>query len=160
MNLYELTKSFKQAVDKWELAQEGSEEELKLENFLDQTGEAVDVKVDNVISYRKALLAEALALNSEGHKLKRREKIALNKADRLKDYLADCLQEGTKWKNERHAVSWSKSSSIEIEDIAKVPAGFIKTVEAVDKTLAGKELRADREIPGLKLNKSINIVIK
>jgi hypothetical protein len=49
-----------------------------------------------------------------------------------------------------------KSQKVDITDEAAVPEGFIRVKKSVDKSAAGKVLKAGEEIPGLALLESVS----
>lgn len=160
MKLYELKEEYDNYLDAWNESEEGSQEEAELETILNALEDSLDNKLDSVISYMKSLLAEAEALKAESKKLTDRAKSSANKAERLKDYIVSCMNDNQKWKNERHSVSWHKSTSVNVVDETKVPYNFIKVTTSVDKIEAAKALKAGKTVGGLELKHNNNIVIK
>ena len=74
-----------------------------------------DTKIDSLTSAYKNLVAEANAIKNEKQALADRQKIAENKAERLKRLLAYLLN-GEKWKNGRHVISYRKSEELVLDD--------------------------------------------
>lgn len=92
-----------------------------------ETGEIIDTeqldklqmerekKLENVACWIKDLKAEAEALKAEKQALAERQKVAENKAESLKKWLAYALQ-GEKFKTTKCAISFRKSEAVEVTD--------------------------------------------
>ena len=92
-----------------------------------ETGEIIDTeqldklqmerekKLENVACWIKDLKAEAEALKNEKQALAERQKVAENKAESLKKWLAYALQ-GEKFKTTKCAISFIKSEAVEVTD--------------------------------------------
>lgn len=72
-----------------------------------------DAKIENVALWIKDLKAEAEAIKAEKLALAERQKVAENKAENLKKWLAYALQ-GEKFKTARCSVSFRSTESVEI----------------------------------------------
>lgn len=72
-------------------------------------------KIENIACYIKNLAAEAKAIKEEEMALSARRKTTEKKAERLKDYLTYALQ-GEKFQTAKCAVSFRKSSAVEVDD--------------------------------------------
>ena len=92
-----------------------------------ETGEVIDVekltelqmerekKIENVACWIKELKAEAEAIKAERQALADRQRVAENKADSLKRWLAYAL-DGKKFSTARCAVSFRSSESVEVTE--------------------------------------------
>ena len=100
----------------------------KILNCIDlETGEIIDIdklnelqlekdaKIENVACWIKELKAEAEAIKTEKQTLAERQRVAENKAESLKKWLAYALQ-GEKFKTAKCSVSFRKSEVVEITD--------------------------------------------
>ena len=100
----------------------------KILNCIDlETGEIIDIdklnelqlekdaKIENVACWIKELKAEAEAIKAEKQTLAERQKVAENKAESLKKWLAYALQ-GEKFKTAKCSVSFKKTESVEVTD--------------------------------------------
>ena len=100
----------------------------KILNCIDlETGEIIDIdklnelqlerdaKIENVACWIKELKAEAEAIKAEKLALAERQKVAENKAESLKKWLAYALQ-GEKFKTAKCSVSFRKTESVEVTD--------------------------------------------
>ena len=74
-----------------------------------------DTKLENVACWIKDLKAEAEALKNEKQALAERQKVAENKAESLKKWLAYALQ-GEKFKTTKCAISFRKTEAVEVTD--------------------------------------------
>ena len=81
---------------------------------LDAIQQEFDQKVDNIACLFKSLSSEADAIEAEAKRLTERAKYKRNVCDRLKAYVAACMQSigQEKFENERNKVSFSRSKSI------------------------------------------------
>ncbi|RGS72034.1 siphovirus Gp157 family protein [Mitsuokella sp. AF21-1AC] len=153
MNLYEIDREIESCVDM-------------------ETGETIDTerlaslqmekskKIENIGCWIKNLTAEAAALKNEKDALAQREKVAKNKADGLKQYLAGYLA-GQKFKTAKVAISYRKSEAVEIADEAAVPDEYrIPQPDKIDKTGIKKALKDGAVIVGAQIVERQNIQIK
>ena len=74
-----------------------------------------DAKIENVACWIKELKAEAEAIKTEKQTLAERQRVAENKAESLKKWLAYALQ-GEKFKTAKCSVSFRKTESVEVTD--------------------------------------------
>lgn len=74
-----------------------------------------DTKLENVACWIKDLKAEAEALKNEKQALAERQRVAENKANSLKKYLAYAL-DGKKFSTAKCAVSFRSTESVEVTD--------------------------------------------
>ena len=74
-----------------------------------------DAKIENVVLWIKDLKAEANAIKVEKQKLAERQKVAENKAESLKKWLAYALH-GKKFSTAKCAVYFKYTKSVEVTD--------------------------------------------
>ena len=74
-----------------------------------------DAKIENVACWIKELKAEAEAIKAEKLALAERQKVAENKAESLKKWLAYAL-DGEKFKTAKCSVSFRKTESVEVTE--------------------------------------------
>ena len=125
---------------------------------------AKESKIENLALLIKNSRAEADAIKAEKDNLADREKAARNKADRLKKYLAEILQ-GEKFSSPKVAISYRKSTAVEIADeaefISRGPKEYlIPQPPKIDKKAISEILKVGKEIPGASLVERDNIQIK
>lgn len=149
-----------------------------IEGLIDpETGEVMDFeafsalqmergeKVENMALWAKNLTAEADAIKAEKNALADREKVARNKADSLKNYLARILS-GEKFATPRVAVTFRKSSAVVVDDgfveWAREHADqFLKYSEpTVDKVAVRDAIKGGAVLEGARIVEGSNIQIK
>lgn len=74
-----------------------------------------DAKIENVACWIKELKAEAEAIKAEKQTLAERQKVAENKAESLKKWLAYAL-DGQKFKTSKCSISYRKSEAVEVTE--------------------------------------------
>lgn len=138
-----------------------------------ETGEIIDIqklkalemerdkKIEGVILWRKDMLAEAEAIKNEVKKLQDRIRPLENKAEQLKAYINYAL-EGQKFKTERCAVSYRKTTSVIIDDPRKIPPKYLKDIKEdwVSKSAIKEALEEGMTIDGAHQEEKQSIIIK
>ena len=121
---------------------------------------ARDVKVENICLWIKNLKAEAEALKAEKDAFAQRQKVAENKMESLKRYIASYLG-GTPFKSTKVNVSFRTSKSLEIAEGAIIPEEYLRFKEPeVNKTDLKKAVEAGLSIAGVSIVEKQNIQIK
>lgn len=129
-----------------------------------------DAKIENMALWYKDLVGDAKKIREEEKALAERRKAAENKAERLKGYLDTALA-GESYKTSRVAVSYRKSTALEIksEDEATVleeleTCGLDNCIlyqtPKISKTELTKALKAGAVVPGAELVERNNIQIR
>lgn len=127
-----------------------------------------DAKIENMALWYKDLTAEAKAIREEEKALAERRRSAENKAERLKGYIDTALG-GEPWQSARAAVSYRKSTAVEIEDEAALIEelefnGFDEclTYQApkINKVELMKALKSGTAIKGAELVTRQNVQVK
>ncbi len=138
-----------------------------------ETGEVIDPdrleslqmersqKIENVVCWIKNLLSDAEAIKAEKDALADREARCRKKAESLKGWLAFALG-GQKFDSARCAVSFRRSETVEIEDVALIPKDLlrVKTTVEANKTAIKALLKEGQEVVGCRLVENQNIQIK
>lgn len=137
-----------------------------------ETGEIIDVdklndlqierdtKIEGVACWIKDLKAEAEALKNEKQALAERQRVAENKAESLKKYLAYAL-DGKAFKTTRASVTFRKSQAVEIADIYKLDENYLRYKEPdADKTAIKEALKAGKTVAGATLVENTSVIIK
>jgi hypothetical protein len=120
-----------------------------------------DEKVLNIACFIKSLLAEAEALKAEKKTLEQRARVANNKAESLKRYIQENIQEGEKFKDSRCAISWRSSTSVLVKtDPEMLPSEYQKITIEAKKADIKKALQAGQKIDGCELDEKENLQIK
>ena len=163
MRLYDIDKALEEAIEKafdpetGELIDETAMEDIAALQL------ARDQKVEGIALWVKNLTAEAEALKREKDSFAAREKVAKNKAERLKGYLLWALN-GEKFKTDKVAISYRTSESVvasEDLDVSKLDERYLRhPAPELDKTAVKEALKAGETIEGLHLEKRQSIQIK
>lgn len=108
MKLYEIDNAILECIDleTGEIIDTDKLNELQMER---------DAKIENVACWIKELKAEAEAIKTEKLALAERQKVAENKAESLKKWLAYALQ-GEKFKTARCAIRFMTTESVEVTE--------------------------------------------
>lgn len=158
MNIYEIEQAIMSLVDleTGEITDFSAFESLAM---------AKDEKIENIALWIKNLNAEAKAIREEEKNLAERRKAAENKSDSLKMYL-DSVLNGEKFSTAKVAISYRKSSSVEVDDgfmeWAKENAdSLLKYSEpSVDKTAIKEAIVSGKAIEFARISENLNIQIK
>lgn len=120
-----------------------------------------DQKIEGVALWVKNLLSDAEAIKAEREALADREVKCRKKADSLKVWLEKAL-EGQKFSTAKCAVSFRKSETVEVADIALIPAELlrVKTTVEANKAAIKALLKEGRDVVGCCLVENQNIQIK
>lgn len=132
------------------------------ENFAELEMER-NSKLESVAIYIKSLDADAAAIKAEEKALAERRSIKEKKADRLRGYLAFSMQSfgDTKLETPRVALSFRKSTTVEVFDADKLPEDYWKHPEPKpDKTAIKQAIKAGWSVPGAELVERQNLQIK
>jgi len=138
-----------------------------------ETGEVVDIdrltalemerdqKISNVACWIKDLKAEAEAIKAEKQNLDKRQRVAENKVEQLKNYLSYVLN-GTKFKDARVAISYRKSESVQCSDdaINTLPEEFIKVEKSVKKSELKEAIKNGQTFEGCEIVTKESIQIR
>lgn len=158
MTLYEIDNAIMECVD----LETG--EIIDIEQ-LDMLQMERDAKIENVACWIKDLNAEAEAIKAEKQALAERQKVAENKAESLKKWLAYALQ-GEKFKTSKCAISFRKSEAVEVTD-----EGLNNLMKEHDELLTYKEptpnktaikqaIKDGLNVEGVQLVQNVSTVIK
>ena len=155
MNLYEIEDAILECVDTetGDIVDIERLEALELER---------DTKISNIACWIKDLKAEAEAIKTEKQALDKRQRVAENKAEQLKNYLSGFLN-GAKFKDARVSISYRTSTSTQIDeglDINSLPDEFKKVTVEPSKTAIKEALQNGQEIAGCRLVQNTSIQIR
>ena len=158
MKLYEIDEAIMNCVD----AETG---EIIDTEQLDTLQMERDTKLENVACWIKDLKAEAEALKNEKQALAERQRVAENKAESLKKWLAYALQ-GEKFKTPKCAISFRKSEAVEVTDeglnnLMKEHDELL-TYKAPEpnKTAIKQAIKDGLSVAGVQLVQNISTIIK
>lgn len=154
MNLYEIDKAILACIDPdtGELIDEAALQDLQMERTQ---------KIKNVALWLKNLNASAAAYKAERDAFDERMKQAQKKAESLKRYLADALG-GEKFVTDECAVSFRKSTSVNVLDEAAIHAAYMteRVTRSPDKTAIKAAIKGGEDVPGVALVENLSVQIK
>ena len=146
-------------------------------NCLDpETGEIIDEalfdelnlkreeKIENMLLAVKNLTAEAKAIREEEFNLAKRRKVAENKAECLKNFVAGIL-DGMNFKTPRVVATWRKSEGVVVGSVSDLMKNnlddYLKYKEPEpDKTKIKAALKSGVNVPGCYIEERNNLNIK
>ena len=158
MTIYEIDQAIMECVDleTGEIIDTEQLDKLQMER---------DTKLENVACWIKDLKAEAEALKNEKQALAERQRVAENKAESLKKWLAYALQ-GEKFKTPKCAISFRKSEAVEVTDeglnnLMKEHDELL-TYKAPEpnKTAIKQALKDGLNVEGVQLVQNTSVIIK
>lgn len=153
MNLYEIDQEIMNCVDMetGEIIDPARLDELQMDR---------DTKIENIACWIKNLNADAEAFKTEKQSFADRQKAAENKAESLKKYLANYLAE-QKFSTPKVAISFRKTSSVNVTDISQLPEEFLKFADPTpDKTAIKNAIKAGTTVTGAEIVEGQSISIK
>ena len=124
-----------------------------------------DTKIENVACWIKELKAEAEAIKAEKQTLAERQKVAENKAESLKKWLAYAL-DGQKFKTSKCSISYRKSESVEVTEeglnnlIKEHDELLTYKAPEPNKTAIKQALKDGLSVEGVQLVQNVSTIIK
>lgn len=154
MNLYDIDQNILACLD----AETGEVIDPELLNALLMEREA---KIEGVALWVKNLEADATALKAEKDAFAEREAAAKKKAESLKKWLSFAL-EGQKFSTAKCAVSFRKSTKLEVVDAEIIPREFLVETVTVkpDANAIKAMLKQGVEVDGCRLVENQNVQIR
>lgn len=158
MTLYEISQQIRNAIDfgydpeTGEILDDTALKELEMER---------DEKLENLILWVKDIRAEEEAIQNEEKALKARREANHRKGDSISQYIQNMLG-GKKFSTARCAVSYRKTTAVNILDVNLIPAEYrrVKVTEEPDKTAIKNAIKAGNTIPGASLEERQSMSIK
>lgn len=153
MNLFEIDAEIMKCVDMetGEIIDTERLEQLQMDR---------DAKLENIACWIKNLASDAEALKAQKQVFADRQKIAENKVESLKRYLAMALG-GQKFSTDKVAVSFRKTSSVNVTDMSVLPEQYLKFADPTpDKTAIKNAIKAGENIAGAEIVEGQSISVK
>lgn len=117
-------------------------------------------KVENIACWIKNLVSDAKALKDEKKTLEERIKAKENRAESLKAYLESVL-DGQRFETAKCAVTFRKTQSVNISDLAAIPSEFLRFKPAeADKTAIKNAIKAGETVNGAELVEKMSMAVK
>lgn len=153
MKLYEYDEKIKSCIDE----ETGEITDLEL---LEALMKGKEEKIEGIAILYKNAMAEADAISNEIKTLTARKRTAENYANRLKHYISDALA-GQKFKTPKVSIGFRKSTTLEIEDVYKLPVEFVVYADPTAKKEDIKNaIKNGAVIEGARLVEHSNAIIK
>ena len=124
-----------------------------------------DTKIENVACWIKELKAEAEAIKAEKQTLAERQRVAENKAESLKKWLAYAL-DGQKFKTSKCSISYRKSEAVEVTEeglnnlIKEHDELLTYKAPEPNKTAIKQALKDGLSVQGVQLVQNTSTIIK
>ncbi|MBG9692672.1 hypothetical protein ABD91_17995 [Lysinibacillus sphaericus] len=154
-SLYQLNNAYAQLQQMIEDGQEG------LEDTLDSITDAVEEKLEAYAMVIKNIESDVEGIKSEERRLAERRKVMENGVVRMKQAIAETLQNSgqDKVKTEKFTFSFRKSSKVEVSNIDSLPQQYVKVERTISRSELAKALKAGEQIEGAQLieNQSLSI---
>ena len=146
-SLYQLNKAYAHLQQMIEDGQEG------LEDTLDSITDAVEEKLEAYAMVIKNIESDVEGIKSEEKRLAERRKVMENGVVRMKQAIAETLQNSgqDKVKTEKFTFSWRKSSKVEVSNIDNLPQQYVKVERTISRAELAKALKAGEQIEGAQL---------
>ncbi|HDE0534606.1 TPA: siphovirus Gp157 family protein [Staphylococcus aureus] len=157
-NLYELSEAFK------ELSNQDELDQTLLKDTLDSIQAEMNVKVDNIVNWRRETLGDIDVIDKEIKRLQNLKKQKQNLTDRLRDYLKEMLetQEVDSYRTAaNHIYKRKNGASKNIIDEKLIPSDYwLSQAPKLNSKQLIDDLKAGKDIPGVELKVTESLVIK
>ncbi|MEB7457772.1 siphovirus Gp157 family protein [Staphylococcus aureus] len=157
-NLYELSEAFK------ELSNQDELDPTLLKDTLDSIQAEMNVKVDNIVNWRRETLGDIDVIDKEIKRLQNLKKQKQNLTDRLRDYLKEMLetQEADSYRTAtNHIYKRKNGASKNIIDEKLIPNDYwLSQAPKLNSKQLIDDLKAGKDIPGAELKVTESLVIK
>ena len=162
-SLYEINNKLLDALARAELEaieNDGEIEEATCEE-LDRLEMDRAEKIENTALYIKNLSAEIAMIKAEEDNLKARRLTLQNRVDNIRDWLKFNLH-GESMKTGAFAISYRKSTAVEIQDEGLITSDYLNVVKSVkvDKVAIKKAIMAGKVVEGASVIEKQNLIIK
>ena len=159
--LYELTQNYNNLL---ELLDNPDISREMIDSALNETGEEIDTKAENIVKVIKSLEVDISGNKEEEKRMADRRKSLENRVNGLKEYL-DAAMKATgkeKIKGKVFTISYQKNPpSVDIKDEKAIPKEyFIAQDPALDKKQLLADLKAGKEIDGAAIKQTMGLRIK
>lgn len=163
--LYELDKAIETVIEGGLIFSEETGEVIWDADNLNELEAAFEDKLEGCAIFIKNLAAEAAAIKAEETALAERRKTIERKADRMRSYVVDCLQDKVtahKFSTPRVSLSLRRSEQVIISDSEAIAPEFmtVRTTETPNKAKIRKALKAGAEVAGAALVENANLQIR
>jgi hypothetical protein len=154
MRLFELANQYETLLRKLE-----REEDFNLEDELNQSEEALHIKLDSVAWMYRNLEAESEAYAAEAKRLKDKADSRAKAAEKLKNYIGFCLR-GEPLKTKSFNFTFRKSEQVEILDPDSLPDCYVRIKREPAKDVIKQDLKNGATIVNCGLVTNLNLQIR
>ena len=163
-SLYKIQSQIQQILDIGFVIDEETGEVLADASELDALILAEEEKLENVILYRKNLIAEAELIKAEEKALAARRKAKENRAKSLDDYISSCIKSSgrDKFETAKCKASFRKSKAVEIDNtfFESAPDDLLRIKKEPDKPKIKKLLQSGETVKGAVLVERESLQVK
>jgi len=161
ITLYEITEAYKKIESLLDVVEDGTG---GLNVYLDSIQDQMENKVNNIVRYSKNLELTSLAISAEVDRLVDLKKAYDRKSKALIDYISYSMQKNSIERVDTDVckLSFIKSTSVEIDDISKLPKKYIveKISYSPDKKAIKEAIKKGKQVSGARLEDKKNLQIK
>lgn len=161
MKLYELTENY---LNLQELLENPEVPQELITSALDQVGEELEVKAENIAKLIKTLEVDIAGFKEEEKRLSDRRKSLENRVKNLKEYLdgAMKLTSKTKFKGKLFSFNIQKNApGVSIIDEKLIPKEYlIEQAPVIDKKAILNDLKNGEDIPGVEIKQTESLRIR
>lgn len=161
MKLYELTESY---LNLQELLENPEVPQELITSALEQVGEELEVKAENIAKLIKTLEVDIAGFKEEEKRLSDRRKSLENRVENLKEYLDRTMKATgkTKFKGKLFSFNIQKNTpGVSIVDEKLIPKEYLIQQEPViNRKAILKDLKNGEDIPGVKIKQTESLRIR
>lgn len=161
MKLYELTENY---LNLQELLENPEVPQELITSALEQVGEELEVKAENIAKLIKTLEVDIAGFKEEEKRLSDRRKSLENRVEKLKEYLDTSMKLTGKTKFKGRVFSFSIQPNplgVDVLDEKVIPQKyFIEKAPVLDKRTILKDLKNGEDIPGVKIKQTESLRIR
>lgn len=157
MNLYELTKEWKELQD---LLLDDSLDPSDLQNAYEAITAERDKKLENIRKLLRHLEVDVEKVQAEKERLSMFEKRYEAKINSLLNWVETCLQPGEKFECPIGSFGWRKSEYLESVENATIPKAFQRIKIEADKNRIKDAIKAGKKIKGWFIAERQNLQVK
>ena len=161
MTLYEINNTINSVIENGFKMDEDTGEVLFTSEDLEKLQLDRQAKIESIALYIKNKEVLASDIEEEIKNLTERKKAVERKIQSLKDYIRYILN-GEKFESAKCAISYRRSTKIEIDDIEQVPEDYIRLEvnKSANKSAIKKAMNEGKEIAGCHIEEYNNMTIK
>lgn len=161
MKLYELTESY---LNLQELSENPEVPQELITSALEQVGEELEVKAENIAKLIKTLEVDITGFKEEEKRLSNRRKSLENRVKNLKEYLDGAMKATGKTKFKGKLFSFNIQPNlpgVEVLDEKLIPKKyFVNQAPVLDKKTILKDSKNGEDIPGVKIIQTESLRIR